>query len=233
MAKGASVGKGVQRNIRTSSTETKTRIGLEGWSGKWAVAIAWVLFVYLGVGVPPLLSPQVANCEASQIPAHLASLSVPAAPACGDPTGDHVVTASDALFLLQSAVGLEACMLCICDVDDSGRATATDALAVLKHAVGLGIELLCAECPAPTCGNDIWESGERCDGSDLHRRSCAAMGFTGGTLACAANCDGYDSSGCDLPAAPPVDPRRLLRHPTRRLHPRSRRALSSCTRALT
>jgi len=45
------------------------------------------------------------------------------------------------------------------------------------------------------CGNNIKESGEHCDGSDLAGQSCATKGYTGGTLTCNANCT-FNTSGC-------------------------------------
>jgi len=76
--------------------------------------------------------------------------------ACGDPVDPpalgssgslgRAVTASDALNILLVAVGADDCLLCICDVDDSGGVTATDALAVLAHAVGQSVTLTCPPC---------------------------------------------------------------------------------------
>ncbi len=77
---------------------------------------------------------------------------------CADPIVDQssisigvgdwpqIITASDALFTLNAAVGLGACELCVCDVDDSGAITASDALAVLKLAVGIDVPLNCPAC---------------------------------------------------------------------------------------
>jgi hypothetical protein len=65
---------------------------------------------------------------------------------CGDPTGALGITASDALFILSVAVGVETGALCVCDADGSGGVTASDALAVLLHAVGLGPSLQCPAC---------------------------------------------------------------------------------------
>jgi hypothetical protein len=48
----------------------------------------------------------------------------------------------------------------------------------------------------PVCGNGIIESGEVCDGGNLGGETCQSQGFTGGTLACAANCQSFDVSGC-------------------------------------
>jgi hypothetical protein len=68
---------------------------------------------------------------------------------CGDPAEvKGSVNATDALFMLQVAVGLATCELCICDVDGSGAVTATDALFTLNSAVGQPVLL---ECPA--CGD--------------------------------------------------------------------------------
>jgi hypothetical protein len=61
-----------------------------------------------------------------------------------------VITASDALFALQAAVGARTCALCVCDVNDSGAVTASDALSVLKVAVGGAAELDCPACGTTT-----------------------------------------------------------------------------------
>ncbi len=52
----------------------------------------------------------------------------------------------------------------------------------------------------PLCGNDAVDPGEQCDGANLAGQSCQSLGqgYTGGTLACGADCQ-YDTSGCDLP----------------------------------
>jgi hypothetical protein len=64
---------------------------------------------------------------------------------CGDPTGNGV-TATDALFTLQAAIGLQVCDPCLCDADGNESVTATDALRVLNAAVGQASELLCPVC---------------------------------------------------------------------------------------
>jgi len=48
----------------------------------------------------------------------------------------------------------------------------------------------------PLCGNNIKESGEVCDGSDLGGQSCVGQGFNSGTLSCNINCSGFDTIGC-------------------------------------
>lgn len=66
---------------------------------------------------------------------------------CGDPAEARgSVTATDALFMLQVAVGLNTCDLCVCDVDGSGAVTATDALFTLSSAVGQPVLLACPAC---------------------------------------------------------------------------------------
>lgn len=65
---------------------------------------------------------------------------------CGDADDSGAVTASDALAILQTAVGARTCALCVCDVDDSSAVTATDALITLNASVGLEVELTCPPC---------------------------------------------------------------------------------------
>ncbi len=38
------------------------------------------------------------------------------------------------------------------------------------------------------CGNNIKETGEQCDGTDLGGTSCTGLGYLGGTLGCSATC---------------------------------------------
>jgi hypothetical protein len=49
------------------------------------------------------------------------------------------------------------------------------------------------------CGDDTQDAGEECDGIDLAGYDCVTLGpdFTGGTLACAADCT-FDTSGCNV-----------------------------------
>lgn len=49
------------------------------------------------------------------------------------------------------------------------------------------------------CGNDLRNSGEPCDGTDLspYTSDCSGYpGYTGGTLACNADCSDFDTSDC-------------------------------------
>jgi hypothetical protein len=45
------------------------------------------------------------------------------------------------------------------------------------------------------CGNAIIDPGEQCDQGNLNGKTCAALGFVGGALACGAGCV-FDTSGC-------------------------------------
>jgi hypothetical protein len=76
---------------------------------------------------------------------------------CGDPIAMTVgfaastylgraVTATDALAILQAAVGLMSCELCVCDVNGSSTLSASDALVTLQYSVGQSASLLCPPC---------------------------------------------------------------------------------------
>ncbi len=47
-----------------------------------------------------------------------------------------------------------------------------------------------------TCGNNVKEGTEVCDGTDLASQTCISRGFTGGTLACSSGCASFNTSGC-------------------------------------
>jgi hypothetical protein len=68
------------------------------------------------------------------------------APIPGDVNGDGRVTASDALAGLNAALGIQQCLLCICDLNGDGSVSATDALIILNLAIGIPV----ATNP-PTC----------------------------------------------------------------------------------
>ncbi len=46
------------------------------------------------------------------------------------------------------------------------------------------------------CGNNTAAGPELCDGTDLKGKACTDVGYSGGTLACAANCRSYVETGC-------------------------------------
>jgi len=62
----------------------------------------------------------------------------------------------------------------------------------------LGFATVDFECgPAPVCGDNVVQSPEVCDGTDLAGETCVSQGFSGGgTLACNGSCTGFDTSGC-------------------------------------
>jgi hypothetical protein len=65
---------------------------------------------------------------------------------CGHPfsNGRCVV---NAVFVLQGALDLRSCDLCLCDVDVTGTVTSTDALSILRTCAGIPVPL---DCSAPT-----------------------------------------------------------------------------------
>ena len=64
---------------------------------------------------------------------------------CGHPVSgaEGAVLASDALYALQSAVHLQECALCVCDVNDDGIVAATDALTLLTRSVAPETAIAC------------------------------------------------------------------------------------------
>lgn len=70
--------------------------------------------------------------------------TMPPGPDCGDPTDDDKITATDALYVLRTAVGLLECELDLCDFNGDNRISAVDAFGVLRTAVGLAT--------SPDCG---------------------------------------------------------------------------------
>jgi hypothetical protein len=67
----------------------------------------------------------------------------PSSGVCGDSNGDSMISATDALVALRTAVGTSTCPLSVCDVDCSGVVVATDALAILRAATGQPVTLNC------------------------------------------------------------------------------------------
>lgn len=90
----------------------------------------------------------------TSIPVETTTTTLASGGSCGDPVGPLLVSgsvpalvnATDALFALRAAVGLETCEICVCDVDASGSVAASDALALLLVAVGQPGDLECPPC---------------------------------------------------------------------------------------
>lgn len=49
---------------------------------------------------------------------------------------------------------------------------------------------------APVCGDGVVAGSEVCDGPSLAGATCESLGFTAGTLGCAASCRAFDTAGC-------------------------------------
>jgi len=56
--------------------------------------------------------------------------------------------------------------------------------------------LTCSANITAVCGNNIKETGETCDGTDLNLQTCLTQGFTGGTLSCSGNCLSFNTAQC-------------------------------------
>ena len=69
---------------------------------------------------------------------------------CAKPLNPDGPKSSDCLFILQAAVDIRNCALCVCDVNDSGTIVSSDALLCLRVAVGEELELNCPECSTTT-----------------------------------------------------------------------------------
>lgn len=103
---------------------------------------------------------------------------------CGQPLSNGTdPSATDALFVLRTAVGSESCDSCVCDVDASGATTASDALLVLNAAVGTA-SLSCTSCSVALYAVATFPAGEgslyRID--DYATSPTAAVIGTGGLL---------------------------------------------------
>jgi len=58
----------------------------------------------------------------------------------------------------------------------------------------------CTSAPEQLCGNNLRETSEECDGTDLVSETCVTKGFDSGTLGCNDNCT-YNTSQCFQPWA--------------------------------
>ena len=75
---------------------------------------------------------------------------------CGQPiTTGSEPAASDALYVLRAAVGIDSCAAMVCDTDGSCAVTAGDALRLLSYVTGQPYELLCNLCGVTTTSTMI------------------------------------------------------------------------------
>ena len=100
-------------------------------------------------------------------------------PGIGDLNNDGIVNAFDLARLL-GAWGVKQNTNHPADLNHDGVVNSND------------VDILIANwgvCPlAPVCGNNILETGEQCDGSELNGQTCQILGFQGGILSCSAQC---------------------------------------------
>lgn len=89
----------------------------------------------------------------------------------------------------------------LCDMDQTGSETCVSQ--GFANGGTLGCSNTCdaydtTQCIPDTCGNSAVDTTEDCDGALLDGNDCTTVGggFTGGTLACAANCT-FDTSSCE------------------------------------
>lgn len=78
-----------------------------------------------------------------------------------------------------------------CSISDCSSQTGNQADCSAGYFCDYGV------CTAEiVCGNNIIEGVEVCDGTNLNGQTCISQGFDSGTLACAASCAGFTTSGC-------------------------------------
>ncbi len=96
---------------------------------------------------------------------------------------------------------VDACEDAVCAIDVSCCTQSWDAACVQIAGNAPACFAVGGSCPDGTevCGDDVAEVPEQCDGIDLAGQTCISLGFPGGgTLACLANCAGFDTSGCQF-----------------------------------
>jgi len=103
-------------------------------------------------------------------------------PACGDDDG-AIATASDTDTDTDTddSSSSDAATITLTTADTSAGPTTTD-----SSSTG----------PVAGCGNEVIEDGEVCDGADLGDATCESEGFGAGTLLCAPDCGGFDTTEC-------------------------------------
>ncbi len=87
------------------------------------------------------------------------------------------------------------------DGDGTTGGAATDAASTSDGATGGATGNQSTTGAPGVCGDGVRGGDEVCDGADLGGQGCADVDpkYSGGQLACAANCMSFDASGCDLP----------------------------------
>src|SRR3989344_7821000 len=82
--------------------------------------------------------------------------------------------------------------------------TASPAIEIIAGTANSSQYSICIglACTLSICGNNILESGEACDGTELAGATCTSRGFSQGTLRCNNDCSGFDTSSCTTPEQP-------------------------------
>jgi hypothetical protein len=68
-------------------------------------------------------------------------------------------------------------------------------LTLLSSSVSASVQKASTGPLYTVCGNNIKETGEQCDGTDLGGQTCVGLGYAGGTLSCKADCT-FNTSSC-------------------------------------
>ncbi len=87
----------------------------------------------------------------------------------------------------------------VCDGTDlSGQACTTQGFAsgTLSCAANCNSFVTTSCVTASTCGNNIKESGELCDGTDINSQTCALLGYSSGTPTCSNTCLSFVTTNC-------------------------------------
>jgi hypothetical protein len=105
-----------------------------------------------------------------------------------DTTGEDSTTGDPTTTTAPVTVTMTATMT---DTDDTATDTSVDSSGT---AAGTDTDSM-TTTSGPTCGDDVVDGDEQCDGTDLAGQDCASQGFDGGRLACADDCT-FDTSGC-------------------------------------
>ncbi|MBX7078470.1 MAG: hypothetical protein K1X88_04715 [Nannocystaceae bacterium] len=111
------------------------------------------------------------------------------ASACGDDGASATSMGSDSDSATEGSSSGEPGTITVADSSGSSSASASASATGDSSSSG-------SDSGGPACGNDVREGDEVCDGSDVGDATCESEGFVGGTLACNAQCDGFDTSGC-------------------------------------
>ncbi|HVN86163.1 MAG TPA: DUF1566 domain-containing protein [Candidatus Binatia bacterium] len=146
---------------------------LQTIAAQYPRAVEWLNLVQASMASPPLLAPPAS--DPNKITDAVAGLA--AVLAIMDPgnTGEAAFQCGDNGELATCTGELTAC-------DTSLNMCNSDLSTCLSH----------------TCGNNLSENGEVCDGTDLNGQTCATLAPSTpfGTLACNASCTGFVTTGC-------------------------------------